>query len=351
VIEKTHLDLFSGIGGFAIAAQNCGYTTIGFGEKEPFAHKTSKNGSERFWPTPTHEGFDAQGHRGTQDTLHSRIKADPHCTPTSSTSTEPTTPELTCSQVDFLASLSVSPGSEEARKMTERSGRKCCELLGKPSPLGSLVKTLLESSQWNSTISFLTWKASATPRGRLLFRLVPSMPDTEGTEFGSSQDAMWRTPQASEAGARVETLYTKDGEPARPGERAYRKQPDGRMVLQSVTIGQQVKMWPTPTSDEASNVTRTSGAFQSLTRSVQESVKMWPTPTSHLAKETNAPSEANRNEPSISSIVGGSLNPQFVEWLMGYPKDWTEVQDFASGRKKTMPLQESLPESSTERTV
>jgi hypothetical protein len=78
---------------------------------------------------------------------------------------------------------------------------------------------------------------------------------------------------------------------------------------------------------------------------------MWPTPTSHLAKETNAPSEANRNEPSISSIVGGSLNPQFVEWLMGYPKDWTEAQDFASGRKKTQPPQESPPESNTERTA
>ena len=41
----THLDLFSGIGGFAIAAQNCGYTTIGFCEKEPYAQQVLK---ERF---------------------------------------------------------------------------------------------------------------------------------------------------------------------------------------------------------------------------------------------------------------------------------------------------------------
>jgi DNA (cytosine-5)-methyltransferase 1 len=41
----THLDLFSGIGGFAIAAQNCGYTTIGFCEKEPYAQQILK---ERF---------------------------------------------------------------------------------------------------------------------------------------------------------------------------------------------------------------------------------------------------------------------------------------------------------------
>jgi DNA (cytosine-5)-methyltransferase 1 len=42
---RTHLDLFSGIGGFAIAAQACGYTTIGFCEKEPYAQKILK---ERF---------------------------------------------------------------------------------------------------------------------------------------------------------------------------------------------------------------------------------------------------------------------------------------------------------------
>ena len=43
--ELTHLDLFSGIGGFAVAAQTCGYTTIGFCEREPYARQVLK---ERF---------------------------------------------------------------------------------------------------------------------------------------------------------------------------------------------------------------------------------------------------------------------------------------------------------------
>jgi len=38
-MSKFHLDLFSGIGGFAIAAQACGYTTIGFCEREPYAQQ------------------------------------------------------------------------------------------------------------------------------------------------------------------------------------------------------------------------------------------------------------------------------------------------------------------------
>jgi DNA (cytosine-5)-methyltransferase 1 len=44
-LRATHLDLFSGIGGFAIAAQNCGYETVAFCEKEKYAQQILK---ERF---------------------------------------------------------------------------------------------------------------------------------------------------------------------------------------------------------------------------------------------------------------------------------------------------------------
>jgi len=44
-MSKFHLDLFSGIGGFCVAAQACGYTTIGFCEREPYAQQILK---ERF---------------------------------------------------------------------------------------------------------------------------------------------------------------------------------------------------------------------------------------------------------------------------------------------------------------
>ena len=44
---RTHLDLFSGIGGFALAAQAVGYETIAFSEIEPYACKILK----QTWPT------------------------------------------------------------------------------------------------------------------------------------------------------------------------------------------------------------------------------------------------------------------------------------------------------------
>ncbi|NBW17616.1 MAG: DNA (cytosine-5-)-methyltransferase [Caulobacteraceae bacterium] len=44
--ERTHLDLFSGIGGFALAAKWNGYRTVGFCDNEPYAQAVLK----KHWP-------------------------------------------------------------------------------------------------------------------------------------------------------------------------------------------------------------------------------------------------------------------------------------------------------------
>ena len=68
---KTHLDLFSGIGGFAIAAQACGYTTIGFCEKEKYAQQILK---ERFGAVLA----DADSGRSEQRDAQERRLSKPH---------------------------------------------------------------------------------------------------------------------------------------------------------------------------------------------------------------------------------------------------------------------------------
>jgi hypothetical protein len=59
---------------------------------------------------------------------------------------------------------------------------------------------------------------------------------------------------------------------------------------------------------------------------------MWPTPTSHNAKETAAPSEALRNTPTLAAQAGGSLNPTWVEWLMGWPLGWTDLKPLVTDK-------------------
>lgn len=118
------------------------------------------------------------------------------------------------SQADFLASLSPSQVRERERMITVISGHTCSVLYEKSDPLGLLVKTLLESSQWFSPARRLKWEAKPLfsekitekeycydksmlskpsvktlsekdiPSNRCLFRLVPSERPTEETGYG-----------------------------------------------------------------------------------------------------------------------------------------------------------------------
>jgi hypothetical protein len=52
-------------------------------------------------------------------------------------------------------------------------------------------------------------------------------------------------------------------------------------------------------------------------------VKMWPTPT--IDGNYNRAGASPKSGDGLATAVGGSLNPTFVEWMMGLPRDWTEV--------------------------
>jgi hypothetical protein len=58
-----------------------------------------------------------------------------------------------------------------------------------------------------------------------------------------------------------------------------------------------------------------------------------PTPTAHLAKEAGSPSEYNRKTPTLichfqKKDTGKRqvLSPLFVEWMMGFPIGWTDLE-------------------------
>jgi hypothetical protein len=167
--------------------------------------------------------------------------------------------------------------------MTVTSGRKWLGSLKLSDQLGSLARTLLASSTWNSTVVFLTWKASATPASRLLFRLVPSMPDTDETGFG-----LWPTPDASLMNL-VESAASVMERRARYAE----KWGNNGFGLRLQTA---VKLWPTPSANEDAAGTP-NGKMQLMLG----------------------------NHPAVRNQGDGTLNPEFVEWLMGYPIGYTDL--------------------------
>jgi hypothetical protein len=54
--------------------------------------------------------------------------------------------------------------------------------------------------------------------------------------------------------------------------------------------------------------------------------RLWPTPVSRMHKDRGYPSEYGRNEIPLAAQVGGPLNPEWVEWLMGWPPGWTDLK-------------------------
>ncbi len=51
-----------------------------------------------------------------------------------------------------------------------------------------------------------------------------------------------------------------------------------------------------------------------------------PTPTAHNDKDRTYPSEYLRNTPPLSIHAGGKINPEWTEWLMGWPVNWSACE-------------------------
>ncbi len=248
-------------------------------------------------------------------------------------------PQLTLFAADSLASLLVLPGSKEARMMTASSGRKCSGLSRNSGPLGCLERMLAESSAWRSTVCLLTWRERATPAGRLLFRLAPSMPRTG--EIGSG---LWPTPKATIDGTSPNTLeMAENGEcqrsldrvvlipslwpTPRAGNPGSRKPGTGGRVL-----AEEVKrLWPTPKSQNARGPGEHGNGGMDLQTAVARMpfAALWLTPDAQMAKH-GEPTEweiENRGpDYKLHCQVGGALNPMWVEWLMGFPEGWTDLK-------------------------
>ena len=186
----------------------------------------------------------------------------------------------TSSPADTPVSHSVLPGSAQAAQITATCGLSLLDLYAPFSLDMWLPRMLLGTSHWASTRCYMTWKDSATPAGRLLFRLVPSMPHINEIESG-----LWRTPMAAD------------------GTHNHCLAPSVLAGKTTLTLTNQVR-----------------GAAKGL----------WHTPTAHNAKEGAYPAEYKRNTPTLAAEVGGKLNPIFVEWLMGYPTGWTDLEDSAT---------------------
>ena len=185
------------------------------------------------------------------------------------------------------------------------------------SLLEDLNESLQTLPQWGMTV------------GGELYLLPTLVQTTNEKEFG-----LWLTPSTVDIPVRSAESMEKRLE--------YRKK-IGRNGVGAGCLSEQVEWsgtgepigyitketWPTPRCQMTREVKIRADMEKGHRGNLEEIVALrekFPTPTAHMAKETNAPSEALRNEPSMASRVGGKLNPTWVEWLMGWPLGWTDLK-------------------------
>jgi DNA (cytosine-5)-methyltransferase 1 len=59
-------------------------------------------------------------------------------------------------------------------------------------------------------------------------------------------------------------------------------------------------------------------------KALKKRMEQWPTPLSSEHKGNQKIRENHQN--GLTALVGGRLNPMWVEWLMGWPLGWTDLK-------------------------
>jgi len=96
-------------------------------------------------------------------------------------------------------------------------------------------------------------------------------------------------------------------------------------------------LWPTPTV--CGNYNR-KGASATSGDGLATAVTKCATPTARDWKSGKASQATmDRNSRPLSEQIGGSLNPTWVEWLMGWPLGWTDLKPLATDKSHCAPQQ------------
>lgn len=132
--------------------------------------------------------------------------------------------------------------------------------------------------------------------GVLLERMTLALP-TAANDAG-----LWRTPAAREPGVSASRLIPIEGGTPGGMNRHFDRH-TGRMaqigLMQQVALRQ---MWPTPVA----------------------SMSKGSSPAA-LTRKSGADRSGDRLDHAVMASDGGQLNPTWVEWLMGWPLDWTST--------------------------
>ena len=214
---------------------------------------------------------------------------------------------------DSPASPFPAPGNKEDLRTNGIYGPKCSALSGNCTPLGCLEKMLLASSIWGSTRRFLTWSRQVTPLGFSYFLLSPSAHGMSAKELSSSA-MLLPTPLASDDATEKVLILRKSAQ-----DKVYLY-----VLRYYISYVKTVFQWrPSDTGDVGKTV----------------DVRMTPTGSFRKYNPSGTVWTA-RLSWAVYKLLGSppgdvKLNPDWVEWLMGFPRRWTDIPCGPKNRRKS----------------
>lgn len=254
---------------------------------------------------------------------------------------------LTSSQEVSHASPFPLSAGERARRTAVTSGLTCSVPFTRSGPVGLLVRTLVASSRWYSPARRLTWDVSPLcserislytvsgrntssrpsavilsvkdiPSSRCLFRLVPSVPRTEGTVSGLlptpiASDFKVRGPGSQQKGLpeiiREMLLPTPTATEIHHRQWVERWKRQGRTSMHETEDGEKN---PNDLTDFLD--------FHGLLPTLE-----------HIGRKGKNPRQGGL--PDFFAQTGRSfqLNPLFVAEMMGFPTSWTVLPFLPGG--------------------
>ena len=253
----------------------------------------------------------------------------------------------TSSREVFHASPFPLPAGERVRKTAVTSGLTCSVPFTRSGPVGLLVRTLVASSRWYSPARRLTWDVSPLcserislytvsgrntssrpsavilsvkdiPSSRCLFRLVPSVPRTEGTVSGLlptpiASDFKVRGPGSQQKGLpeiiREMLLPTPTATEIHHWQRVERWKRQGRTSMHETEDGEKNLNGLTDFLD-----------FHGLLPTLE-----------HIGRKGKNPRQGGLPDSFAQTGRSFQLNPLFVAEMMGFPTSWTVLPFLPGG--------------------
>lgn len=174
---------------------------------------------------------------------------------------------------------------------------------------------------------------------------------TAGLLTGGKESGFWPTPRANESTESLETIQKRRDETGFaqlnltaavsmwPTPIAQDAKHSGHAESgpgKAMKLSYMVAKWPTPTVQDSNKATKRwrDDHQNNLTAAVAN----WPTPTRSDYKGSGKKIQRNdgkmrdrldyatERSPDGSAINGGRLNPDWVEWLMGWPIGWSSTE-------------------------